>query len=84
MGELQSLRVETLVLYPADLAIAHIGTAQITAVLVLKSVLENLELQHADNADDNALKTRVRLEEYLNRTLLGNLVHTLGELLTLH
>ena len=80
----QSLGIKVLVLDPSDLAITHIGTAKITAVLILKTVFKYLELKHTYNAYDNSLKTRIRLKEDLNSTLLGDLVHTLGKLLTLH
>ena len=64
--ELQGLGIKPLILYPADLLIREVGTTKITAVLTLESMLKNLELKHADNTDDNSLKTGVRLEEYLH------------------
>ena len=69
MRKLKSLGIKSLVLDPTDLGISKIGAAKVTAVLALESMLKNLELKHADNADNNSFKTRIRLEEYLNRTV---------------
>ena len=84
VGETKSFRIETLIIDPTDLLIGEICSAKIATVFALKTVLKNLKLKHADNADDNALKTGVRLEEYLYSTLLCYLIHSLCKLLTLH
>ena len=53
-------------------------------VLVLQAVLEHLELQRADRADDVAVKPRTDLLKELNRALLRQLLDAFDELLALH
>ena len=55
--KLQSLGIKSLVLDPADLRLAKVGATKIASILTLESVLKNLELKNADNADDNSFKT---------------------------
>ena len=52
-------------------------------VLAAQALLEHLELQHADHADDHALHARAELTEDLDGTLLRELLHALDELLAL-
>ena len=54
------------------------------SVFALHSEFKNVKLQKAYNAYDNSLHTHVGQEEYLYCTLLGDLLHSLLELLTLH
>ena len=53
-------------------------------VLVLETVLQYVELEHAHNTDDNFFHTGVVFLEDLDCTFLCNLVDALHELLTLH
>ena len=53
-------------------------------VFIFQTVLQYVELQHADHADDDLLHTGVELLEDLDRTFLGDLADPLDELLALH
>ena len=52
-------------------------------VLAFEALFEDLELQHAHHAHDDALHTAADLAEDLDGTLLGQLLHALDELLAL-
>ena len=71
----------------ADIAQDLIGQAlhaQLHAVLALHTVAEHVELQRADDADDDLLHAGVRHLEDLDGALLGDLLRALDELLALH
>ena len=53
------------------------------AVLALEAPLQHVELQHAHDADDDALHAHAKLAEDLDGALLGKLLHALDELLAL-
>ena len=53
-------------------------------VLALEPLLQHVELKHAHHAHDHAFHAGANLAEYLDRTLLCKLLHSLHELLALH
>ena len=62
-----------------------VGSRRISTLYSLtQTVLQNVELKDADNADDDLFHTGVELLEDLDRTFLGDLADALDELLTLH
>ena len=56
----------------------------IDIVLVFQTVLQNLQLQHTDHADNDLLHASAEVAEDLDRAFLRDLLHALDELLALH
>ena len=69
---------------PADELVRRALHDDLDVIFILKAVFEDVELQHADNADDDLLHTGLGLMEDLDSALLRDLVHALDELLALH
>ena len=83
-GEVERRGVGALARDPADIGIRQVAAADVDVVLVLEAVLQHLELQHADRADDDLLHAAVRLVEDLDGALLRDLGDTLDKLLAFH
>ena len=64
--------------------VGEIFQFDLNVVLVFKSVFKHIELKHADYADNDFFKSRIKLLEYLDRTFLRDLFDTFDKLLSLH
>ncbi len=68
---------------PADIRVGQRLAAHLNVVLALQALLQHLELQGANHADDNAFHAGAQLAEDLHRALHGELLHALHKLLAL-
>ena len=68
---------------PADVGVGHALATHFHAVFVLQARFKHVELQHANDAADDAFHAEAGLAEDLHGAFLSQLMHALHELLAL-
>jgi len=83
-GEVELLQVNIRSVDPTDEAVRKGLHSQLNIVLILHSVLKDVELKSTDNAHNDLLHTGSNFLEDLDSTFLSDLGNALDELLSLH